>query len=52
MSARDYALRITVNAEPIGGGKESLDVDIDIVEPGTKEWAAGLLRQIAEDLER
>lgn len=47
----EHALQVTVLAEPIGGGKESIDVDVDIVEPSTPEWAAGLLRQIADDLE-
>lgn len=46
----EFALQVTVRAEPIGGGKESLDVDVDIVEPSTPAWAAGLLRQIADDL--
>jgi hypothetical protein len=50
-SADEFALRITVRAEAIGGGKESLDVDVDMVEPSTPAWTAGLLRQIANDLD-
>jgi len=46
----EHVLRVTVYAEPIGDGKESLTTDVDMLEPSTPAWAAGLLRQIADDL--
>jgi hypothetical protein len=48
----DVALQVVVRAEPLGGGKEALEVDVFIHEAiDDPSWAAGMLRQIADDLE-
>lgn len=47
----DIALRVIVRAEPLGSGKEALEVDVLVHEDVSNEWAIGMLRQIADDLE-
>ena len=52
MSESVTVLTVEIEAEPLGDGKEAFGVVIDAHEKVTPSWAAGMLRQIADDIER
>lgn len=46
------ALTVTVTAERLGDGKEAYSVVVDSHPKVTDEWAANMLRQVADGIDR